>query len=239
MPPREGIQEDFSESASASVSTAMHHMIDGLVDSEISDDPQPVLNLTPFSPEQSHPTLTSGSNHVSNGASRGQLHQQHSTLTAQDLVNQMLRSQNATKPLIAPNMEREETMRPLIPSLCETPFPPSLGGMDSPQTRATTAHKVQPDSLTPVPLSSGTVFQQDILRRQQLLQMQSTPTQPPVPPSSWSYQGSLVGNQLPPLLSSSSTADPSPYFYGEDIPRRAPWPACFGAIGQMPPSPKG
>jgi hypothetical protein len=219
----------------------MHHMIDGLVDSEMSDDPQPILHLTPFPPVQSCPMPTLGSVDVSNGASHGNLDQQHSKLTAQDLVNQMLRSQNASEPLSAANMEREQTMRPPIPSFSETPSAPLLGELNSPQTRPTTAHKVQPDSSTPVPLSSGSVFQQDILRRQQQLQMYSTPVHSPLPPSSWPYQESPVGKQFPTLQSSPWTASPSPglpspHFHGDEVPRKAPPPAMFGAIGQTPPS---
>ena len=241
MPPPDGIREDFSESASASVSTAMHHMIDGLVDSEMSDDPKPILHLTPFSSGQSSSTPKRGVVDVSNGAAFGNLHQQHKTLTAQDLVNQMLRSQMALRDLSAPNMEREETVRPPISSFCETPFALLSGLTDSPQSRPATAHRVQPDSSTPVPPSSGSAFQQDILRRKQQLQMHSTPVLSSFPPSSWSYQESPVEKQFPPLQSSPLTASSSrglssPQFHGDEVPRKAPLPAMFGAIGQTPPS---
>jgi hypothetical protein len=237
MPPPDGIREDFSETASASVSTAMHHMIDGLVDSEISDDPLPTLYLTPLSPGQSLPMSAQGSVDVSNGASLGKAHHQHSTLTAQDLVNQMLRLQNASKPTGAPNIQ----MRPQIPSFYETSFAPMASEMNSPKTRPTTAHKVQPDSSTPVPLSSESAFQQDILKRQQQLQMHSTPVHPPLSTSGWPHQESPVGKRFPPLQSSPWTPSPSlgfqsPYSHADEVPRKAPAPAIFGAIGQTPPS---
>ena len=241
VPRPDGIREDFSESASASVSTAMHHMIDGLVDCEMSDDSKPVLHLTPFSSGQSSSTPKRGIVDVSSRAALGNFHEQHKTLTAQDLVNQMLHAQVALKDLSAPNMERDETMRRSISSFCETPFAPLSGPTNSPQSRPTTAHRVQSESSTPVPLSSGSAFQQDILRRQQQLQMHSTPVLTSFPPSSWSYQESPVGKQLPPLQSSPLTASSprglsSPQFHGDEVPRKAPLPAMFGAIGQTPPS---
>ena len=207
----------------------------------MSEDPQPVLHLTPLSPGQSHPLSKLGLGDASYEGSHGELSQQHHTLTAQDFVNQMLYSPNAMKPLSAAKMEREETVRPAIPNFYETPFAPMSGERGSPQTRPTTAHKVQPGSSTPIPMSSGSVFQQDILRRQQFLQMHSTPVQSPLPPSSWSYQESPVEKQFLPLQASPLTASPSavfssPCFHGDDVPRKASPPAMFGAIGQTPPS---
>lgn len=242
MPPPDGIREDLSESASASVSTAMHHMIDGLVDSEMPDDQQPVLHLTPFAPGPSDPTPMAGPIDVSSGASHREIHQQHSTLTAQDVVDQMLRSHDvSTTSLGAPNMEREQTMRPSTPSLSETPFTPSLREMHSPQSRPTTSHKVLPDNSTPIPLSSGSAFEHGIFKRQQQLQMQSTPVHSPLPSSSWFYSEGPNGTYLPPLQSSpwtvsTATGTPPPIFDGDEIPRKAPPPAMFGAIGQTPPS---
>jgi hypothetical protein len=231
------IREDLSESASASVSTAMHHMIDVLVDSEVSDDPPPALHLTPLSPAQSFPMTPTMAN-VQTGSS---VQQQRNTLTAQDLVNSMLRSQNSSDQVSAPDMEREETMRPPVSSVCEALFAPLSGEMRSPQTRPTTAHRVQPETSTPVPFSSDPAFQQDILRRQQNLQFHSTPIHSPLSPSSWPYQAS-PGNQFPPLPSSPWRGSPSistpaiACLDGDEVPRKAPQPAMFGAIGQTPPS---
>ena len=241
MPPPDGIREDFSESASASVSTAMHHMIDGLVDSEMYDDSKPVLHLTPFSPEQSSSTPKLGTIGASSGTAWGQLDQQRNTLTAEDPATQMLHLPDDSTYLSAPNTEREESVRQPIFSSCETPFTPVMDQSDAPQSRPTTAQRVQPDSSTPVPLSSGSAFQQDIFRRQQQLQVQSTPVPSCFPPSSWSYQESPVRLPLPALQSSPWTASPSAslpssQFRGNEVPRKAPPPAMFGAIGQTPPS---
>jgi hypothetical protein len=234
------IREDVSESASASVSTAMHHMIDVLVDSEVSDDPPPALHLTPLSPAQSFPMTPTMAN-VQAGSSQRSVQQQRNTLTAQDLVNSMLRSQNFSDQVGAPDMEREETMRPSVPSVCDTLFAPFSGEMKSPQTRPTTAHRVQPEASTPVPFSSDPAFQQDILQRQQNLQLHSTPLHSPLQPNSWPYQAS-PGNQFPPLPSSPWRGSPSistptiACLDGDEVPRKAPQPAMFGAIGQTPPS---
>jgi hypothetical protein len=216
-------------------------MIDGLVDSEMSDDSRPVLHLTPLPIGQSYPTPTLGPGDVSSGAQQGEPHRQHGALTAQDLVNQMLRSQDPSKSLSAPNMEREQTVRTPIPSFASIPFAPSCSEITSPKTRPTTAHKVQPDNSTPVLLSSGLMFQQEILKRQQQLQMQSTPVNSQFPMSSWSYQDSPVSKHFPPLPSSPWTAStptgtPSACFDGDEVPRKVPPPAMFGAIGQTPPS---
>ena len=219
----------------------MHHMIDGLVDSETSEDPKPILHLTPLAPGQSFLTPTLGTVDVSRPTPHGKLLEEHSTLSAQDLVKNMLRSQDPSKSLNAPNMEREQTIQATIPNFSEIPFARSLSEMDSPQTRPTTAHKVQFDSSTPVPLSSGSAFQQEIFKRQQQLQMQPALAQSPIPTSSWSYHDSPVWNRLPPIPSSPWTASassgpPSPCFRGDEVPRKAPQPAMFGAIGQTPPS---
>jgi hypothetical protein len=219
----------------------MHHMIDGLVDSEMSDDSRPVLHLTPLPIGQSSPTRTFGPAYVSSGAQQGEPHQQHRTLTAQDLVKQMLRSQDPPKSLSAPTMEREQTIRTPISSFPSIPCAPSSSGMTSPQTRPTTAHRVQFDNSTPVLSSSGSVFQQEIIKRQQLLQMQSTPVNSQFPTSSLSYQDSPVSKHFPPIQSSPWTASmptgtPSAYLDGDEVPRKVPPPAMFGAIGQTPPS---
>jgi hypothetical protein len=241
MPASDEVQEEFSESASASVSTAMHHMIDGLVDSEISDDSRPVLHLTPLPIGQSYPTPTLGVADVASGVQQGEPHQQHGTLTAQDLVNQMLRSHDLSKSLSAPNIEREQTIRTPISSFSSILCAPSSSWISSPQTRPTTAHKMQSDNPTPVLLSSGSAFQQEIVNRQQQLQIQSTPIDSQFPTSSWSYQDSPVNRHFPPLQSSPWTASvpagtPSARFDGDEVPRKVPPPAMFGAIGQTPPS---
>ena len=241
MGPPDRIREDLSESASASVSTAMHHMIDVLVDSEVSDDPPPALHLTPLSPTQSFPMQTPTMANVQMGSSQWPVQQQRNAITAQDLVNSMRRQQNSSDQVSAPDMEREETVRPPVSSFCDTLFAPLSDEMKSPQTRPTTAHRMQPETSTPVPFSSDPAFQQDILRRQQNLQFHSTPIHSPLPPSSWSYQAS-PGKQFPPLPSSPWTGSPSigtpalAYLDGDEVPRKAPQPAMFGAIGQMPPS---
>ena len=240
LPPT-GMQEDLSESASTSVSTGMHHMIDGLVGSEMSDDARPLLRLTPFSVTESTPMLGVRTVDPSQEALWEEVDQQHRTLTAQGLVNQMVRSQNGSTPGSAPRMEREETLRPLMSSFSEIPFAPLSGGTNSPRSRPSTAHRMQSDSSTPGPVSSGSAFQQDIVRRQQQLQMHATPVLSPFPPSSCSHQESPIVNQFPPLQPSPWMSSPlvglvSPHFHGDEVPRKAPAPAMFGAIGQTPPS---
>jgi hypothetical protein len=240
MAPPDRIREDVSESASASVSTAMHHMIDVLVDSEVSDDPPPALHLTPLSPTQSFPMTPTMAN-VQAGSAQWPVQQQRHTFTAQDLVNSMLCSQGSSDPVATLDVEREDTMRPPVSSACDALFVPLSNAIKSPQTRPTTAHRVQPETSTPVPFSSDLAFQQDILQRQQNLQFHSTPIHSPLASSRWSCQAS-PGTQFPPLPSSPWRGSPSTstptiaYRDGDEVPRKAPQPAMFGAIGQTPPS---
>lgn len=233
------IREDTSETASASVSTAMHQMIDGLVDSETSDRPPFAQHFPQISHGQSLPTPTIDQIDVLDTNIR-----QGRSLTAKDLVNRMQRSPELPNMSVAANMEREETLRTPLPSVWNTtPFAPLPRENKSPQTRPTTAHKVQPDISTPVPMSSGSAFQQDILRRQQQMQLQSTPLQTPLLSSSWSYNNGSAGKHLPQMgqMQSSPWTDHSPMLHsspyvGHEVPRRNPLPAMFGAIGQTPPS---
>ncbi len=233
------IQEDVSESAS--VSTAMHQMIDGLVDSETSDRPPQARPFPQISHGESPPTPTI--DHAESQAKASLTNGLHlKTLTAQDLVNRMQRSPGQSVYASAPNMEREDTLRPPSPSFWTvTPFAPLTGQNSSPKSRPGTAHKVLPDNSTPVPLSSGTAFQQDILRRQQQMQLQSTPIQA-LASSSWAYLGDSGFDQAPPSerQQSSPWTDSSnrlsSQYLGHEVPRQSPFPAMFGAIGQTPPS---
>ena len=237
-------REDVSESAtaSASVSTAMHQMVDGLLASETSEELLHVEHFPQISHGESFPTPTLDSIDLEDSGP-GIPFQDQKTLTAQYLVKQMQGSRS-TGQAAGVDMRREETIRPPIPSIWTTPFTPLPGETSSPQTRPGTAHMVSSNNPTPLSQSSGASFQQEILRRQQILQMQqSSPLHSPQLPNSWSRHQSPVIDQFArqdhPYLSRQPA---SPAFHGppsspnQEVHREAPLVALYGAVGQTPPS---
>lgn len=171
------------------------------------------------------------------------------TATAADTFNGTPRASHSfpNDPPRAPSMEREETIRPVFPSIWNTPFAPLPGEANtSPRTRPSTARRLDPN--TPVGLSSSGLFRQDIIRQQNLLDLQSSPYQSPEIASSWAEQPTSYereGNVLATtmrfqgsgLLSSSDQSLNTSDEFGPMIrDGQKGKGARFGIIGEAPPS---
>ena len=230
---RDGQTESCS--TSASVSTAMHQMVDGLIASETSEN----FNLIQHFPQISHgeSPLTPTLDDPRTSARTFDHSSQHTKLsTAHDLARRMQQPLHSSVPAVAPPMEREETLRPPLPSIMNSPFAPLPGEAgSSPQSRPSTATRVPHDGSASQPQTSSGLFQQDLLRKQQL-QLQSTLNDLSV--SSWSCsqpppEPSKLPERSQTLLSLwAESLSPSLH----DVKQNLTPISRFGPIGQIPPS---
>lgn len=218
-------EDGTSQYGTASVSTDMHNMVDKLVSSETSEPEQDSIDDV----NRNRLSLQNATPDGLNGTPRAS----HAFLNSQPR---------------APSMEREETIRPVLPSIWNTPFAPLPGEANSsPRTRPSTAHYL--DSNTSGGVSSSGLFRQDLARQQDLLALQSSPIQSIEAPSSWTEQPMFNGQadavsatatpfQGSGLLSSSEYGSSAVDDFGPEIlnRQRKEIGARFGVIGETPPS---
>ncbi|KAL9107838.1 MAG: hypothetical protein Q9227_007353 [Pyrenula ochraceoflavens] len=225
------VEDAASQSASMSANTDMRQMVDQLVSSDASEDAEPITSVF--------------------WAHTGSLQDTHSYPLAVQGIGETntnwtfpttprMASPGHTHHARAPSMEREETLRPTLPSVWNTPFAPLPGESSSPQTRPSTAKAV--DATTPSALISSGTFQADLARQQHLIQMQSSFVQTPDPPTSWPVASCLgIENNASSQhhVDSSrvqSSESFSPFSVSLPRPNHSHGPARFGAIGETPPS---
>jgi Est1 DNA/RNA binding domain len=222
------IPEDASESLAPSVSTntTMRRMVDGLVASEVSENHEPNPHFPQISHGESPPTPTVDG--------------------FEDAAYEDLKS--GTKSKNGGPMDNLENIRPMLPSIWNSPFAPRPGETESPHTRPSTAHRhaVVPSTGTPPATSSNTMFQEALLRQQQELEMQQSsiydlPTTASTLPASSCRNTTFLGREASPAPSpfASSPSLPSAAFPSYDVPRNVAQQPRFGAIGEIPPSGQG
>lgn len=220
-------EDDVSQSCTASVSTDMQNMVDKLVSSETSEPEQDLLN-------EGNPN---------------RLSLQSAAMT--DAVTGTPRASTSlpANELRASSMEREETIRPVFPSIWNTPFAPLPGeASGSPRTRPSTARQL--DLNTNGEISSSGLFRQDLARQQNLLTLQSSPFQPTESSGSWIPQptfnakesivpaAAAAGFRGSGLLESSDFGSSESTYAGPPIANRQADAkhAKYGVIGETPPS---
>ena len=226
--PPTDIPEDASESLAPSFSTntAMRRMVDGLVASEVSENYEPKPYFPQISHGESPPTPTADK--FENGT--------------HEVLHHGIKGKN-DRPL-----ESLENIRPVLPSIWNSPFTPRPGETDSPHTRPSTARKHLVGSSTSNPLaqSSNARFQEALLRQQQELEMQQSSvydlsTTTSLQPASSGRNANCLGREASPIASpfASSPSIPCATFPSYDVPRNLAQQPQFGAIGEIPPSGQG
>lgn len=225
---RTGIPEDASESLAPSLSTntTMRRMVDGLVASEVSENHEP----SPHFPQISH-----GESPPKQIADKSE--------DGCDQEPQSGTNGNNVRPL-----EGVENIRPMLPTIWNSPFTPLPGETDSSHTRPSTAYKHPTNSSTSKPpaQSSNVKFQEALLCQQEELEMQQNSiydvsTTTSIQPASSGRNTKFLGLEVSPIPSPfpSSPSIASATFPSYDVPRNVAQQSRFGAVGEIPPSGQG